>query len=148
MRQLPFLGEYLPYLLQRADHLLSRRFHAELRSADIDVSEWRVLAVLRDCSILPLNQLADIAMLPQPTTSHAVRRLEDDGLVSRVENDHDRRERLLALTIEGAALTEQLTRSAKATEQELLDSLEAADGDLAVRLRSLIDDLEARTTAS
>ena len=79
----PFLSRYLPYLLQRADQLMSRRFHADLQAAGIGVSEWRVLAVLLDDGELPLSVLAGATMLPQPTTTHAVARLEVAGHVAR-----------------------------------------------------------------
>ena len=42
MTHQPFLAGYLPYLLQRADQLMSRRFHGDLQAAGIGVSEWRV----------------------------------------------------------------------------------------------------------
>ncbi len=66
----PLLDNYLPYLLQKADHLLSKRFHSSLQEAGVQVSEWRVLAVLADHGSLSVQQVADIALLFQKLVEH------------------------------------------------------------------------------
>ena len=137
----PLLDNYLPYLLQKADHLLSKRFHSSLQEAGVQVSEWRVLAVLADHGSLSVQQVADIALLFQPTASHACRRLENDGLLNRVENSDDRRRKMLSLTDDGQELVDGLTEQARAFESEALARLSVDSADLAAKVRALIAEL-------
>jgi DNA-binding MarR family transcriptional regulator len=56
-----------------------------------------------------------------------LRRLQDDGLVERVPDEHDRRVSYVQLTEKGRALT---TRTLSALVQEWDDALRAADVDV------------------
>ncbi|NDH23654.1 MAG: MarR family transcriptional regulator, partial [Actinobacteria bacterium] len=103
-----FLDDYLPYLLRRADQTLSEAFYAVLTESGVARSEWRVLAVLEEIGPLSVLDLTDAALSPQPTVTHAVRRLEARGLVTRTAGATDRRQRIVAITEEGAALTRRL----------------------------------------
>ncbi|MEL0075369.1 MAG: MarR family transcriptional regulator, partial [Ilumatobacter sp.] len=78
-----FLDEYLPYLLRRADQTLSAPFYAVLNRYGVARSEWRVLAVLAESGEVGVVDLANAALSPQPTVTHALRRLEERGLVVR-----------------------------------------------------------------
>jgi len=139
-----FLEDYLPYLLRRADQTLSERFYAVLTDHGVARSEWRVLAVLEELGPLGVNDLADAALSPQPTVTHAVRRLEARGLVSRTAGVVDRRQRIIAVTEEGSALTRRLMITARDLEADAL----ADAGDLngfVRRLRRLTEAVETRS---
>jgi len=142
-----FLDGYLPYLLRRADQTLSAPFYEVLNEAGVARSEWRVIAVLAEMGQMRVAELAVAALSPQPTVTHALRRLEDRGLVSRTVG-RDRRERLVALTAAGGDLTASLVAEANRLEAEALLGAGVARNvemaDLAARLRELIDSLEAR----
>ena len=138
-----FLHGYLPYLLQRADHLMSAAFHGWLMREGVQVSEWRVLAVLADHGSLSVQEVANIALLHQPTASHACRRLEEAGLLSSEESDEDRRKRILTLTDEGRIRVGILIATAKDFEQQVLQEVSPASDTLAGQLRSLIDQLDS-----
>lgn len=139
-----FLDGYLPYLLQRADHLMSARFHATLQRSGYQVSEWRVLAVLAQHGPLALTDVADIALLPQPTASHACRRLENLGLLIRWESDTDRRRKMLQLSDDGTDLVDHLIAEARKDEAEVLAGVSIDHRQFAGRLRTLIDELLPR----
>lgn len=133
-----FLDRYLPYQLQRTDSLLSRRFQGSLRERDVETSEWRVLAVLYDGGPLMVNGLAERCLLPQPTTTHAVARLESAGLVTRTTSDDDGRRRIVALTPSGTERAAELIATA---ETDLARTLEEAgvvlSADFAAQLTAL-----------
>lgn len=138
-----FLDDYLPYLLRRADQTLSERFYAVLTEHGVARSEWRVLAVLEERGPLGVKELAEAALSPQPTVTHAVRRLAERGLVSRTAGDVDRRQRIIAVTPEGSDLTRRLIAIARELEADAL----ADAGDLngfVQRLRRLTDTVETR----
>lgn len=142
-----FLDGYLPYLLRKADQTLSSPFYEVLTRAGVARSEWRVIAVLAELGEMRVADLAVAALSPQPTVTHALRRLEERGLVTRTVGA-DRRERLVALTAAGEDLTASLVAEATRLESEALDGAGVAreDGlaDLVGRLRDLTDSLEAR----
>ena len=136
-----FLDDYLPYLLRRADQTLSEAFYAVLTESGVARSEWRVLAVLEELGPLSVLDLTDAALSPQPTVTHAVRRLEARGLVTRTAGATDRRQRIVAITEEGAALTRRLIRAARRLETAALADLGGGE-DLVEPLRRLISSLE------
>ena len=136
-----FLDDYLPYLLRRADQTLSEAFYAVLTESGVARSEWRVLAVLKELGPLSVLDLTDAALSPQPTVTHAVRRLEARGLVTRTAGATDRRQRIVAVTEEGAALTRRLIRAARRLETAALADLGGGE-DLVEPLRRLISSLE------
>ena len=136
-----FLDNYLPYLLRRADQTLSEAFYAVLTESGVARSEWRVLAVLEELGPLSVLDLTDAALSPQPTVTHAVRRLEARGLVTRTAGATDRRQRIVAITEEGAALTRRLISAARRLETAALADLGGGE-DLVEPLRRLISSLE------
>ena len=136
-----FLDDYLPYLLRRADQTLSEAFYAVLTESGVARSEGRVLAVLEELGPLSVLDLTDAALSPQPTVTHAVRRLEARGLVTRTAGATDRRQRIVAVTEEGAALTRRLIRAARRLETAALADLGGGE-DLVEPLRRLISSLE------
>lgn len=128
-----FLLGYLPYLLQRADQLLSDRFHRELAAEGVAVSDWRILAVLRDGVGRGIGDLAADTLLPQPTCTHAVARLEAGGHVRRVRRSKDGRRVDVSLTAAGRRLADALVTRA---ERSTADALAQLDPALASNLRT------------
>ena len=142
-----FLDRYLPYLLRKADQTLSAPFYAVLARAGVARSEWRLLSVLEDLGDLRVADLAVAALSPQPTVTHALRRLEDRGLVIKTVDGDDRRQRVVALTPAGSSLTSTLIADAALLESK---ALAGADGleELAQQLRALTRFVEARVTTA
>ncbi len=142
MSDASFLSGYLPYLLRQADQTLSAPFYARLTSHGIARSDWRVLAVLAEHHELGVADLAAAALSPQPTVTHALRRLEDRGLIRRTTGPTDRRQRLVSLTPAGARLAGRL--AAEATELEANALAGAGDlSDLVCQLRDLTASVHA-----
>ncbi len=139
-----FLDSYLPYLLRQADQTLSAPFYDTLNHYGVARSEWRVLAVLHELGDLGVKDLANAALSPQPTVTHALRRLEARGLVIRTQGTQDKRQRLVSVTATGKELTQNLINQAKALET---DQLAQADDltDLIAQLKSLTATVEARS---
>lgn len=137
-----FLDGYLPYLLRRADQTLSAPFYATLTNHGVARSEWRLLAVLEELGDLFVVDLAEAALSPQPTVTHALRRLEKRGLVTRTPGTEDKRQRVVTITPAGSELTTTLIDEAKRLEAKALAS--AGDlSELVHRLRQLTADVEA-----
>lgn len=128
-----FLDSYLPYLLRRADQVLSAPFYAVLTNYGVARSDWRVLAVLEEHGDLTVLDLAAAALSPQPTVTHSLRRLEKQGLISRTAGTTDKRQRVVSVTASGATLTKTLMAEAKRLEADAL----ATSGDLSMLVTKL-----------
>lgn len=137
-----FLSSYLPYLLRQADQTLSAPFYAVLTRYGVARSEWRVIAVLHEVGQLSVADLAIEALSPQPTVTHAVRRLEKQGLVTRTPGTTDKRQRFVALSPSGEQLTATLMDEAKELENDLL-----AEAEQVPELVELLLQLTAAVTA-
>lgn len=137
-----FLDSYLPYLLRRADQTLSAPFYARLDHAGIARSDWRVLAVLHRAGAMGVVELAAAALSPQPTVTHAVRRLESRDLVCRERGAHDKRQRIIALTPSGAELAGSLIADATRLQDEALSGIGHV-GELVRMLGDLMVGVEA-----
>ncbi len=137
-----FSEHYIPYLLNRADHVLSARLHQDLNRRGIQTSDWRVLAILLDQGRCTVGELTSHVRLPQPTITHTIARLEKRQHVSRSLGTQDRRKRFVELTAEGASLATELVAIAESYENEALNRFDDAD-DLRAALHRLITGLEA-----
>lgn len=137
-----FLDSYLPYLLRRADQTLSAPFYARLDRAGVARSDWRVLAVLHRAGAMGVVELAAAALSPQPTVTHAVRRLESRDLVCRERGAHDKRQRIIALTPTGAELAGTLIADATRLQDEALRGTDHVD-ELVRMLGDLMASVEA-----
>jgi len=138
-----FLNGYLPYLLRQADQTLSAPFYAVLTEHGVARSEWRVLAVLHEHGELCIADLVAEALSPQPTVTHAVRRLEQRKLIRRTLGTQDKRQRFVSMTPGGSRLTKMLITEAKQLEADAL--ADAGDlSDLVQQLRELTESVEAR----
>ncbi len=137
-----FLDGYLPYLLRRADQALSSEFYRALRTYGVTRSEWRVLAVLADRGELSMLAVTAASLSPQPTVTHAVRRLESRGLVARLTGTEDRRQRFVSITASGRRLAQTLMEEARRLEAAALADVGDLS-DLVAELRRLTDVAEA-----
>lgn len=129
----PFVDSYLPYLLRKADQTLSAPFYAVLNQNGISRSEWRVLAVLSEHDALSVIDLAREALCPQPTVTHAVRRLEKRKLVARALGTEDKRQRFISMSPAGAKLTAALIAEARGLAADALTDV----GDLSALIKQL-----------
>ena len=135
-----FVEDYLPYLLARVSPVLSGEFPQQLHRRGVGVPVWRVLASLSGSRGETVTGLAEVCLLQQPTMTKLLDRMVRDGLVTRSQDARDRRIVRVALTAEGEALAEELTRAARQHEANVLarfPEMEAAG--LKALLRSVLE---------
>lgn len=142
-----FLSSYLPYLLRQADQAISASFYDVLTREGVARSEWRVLAVLHEFGPLPVSEVAAAALSPQPTVTHALRRLEQQGLITRTGSETDRRQRIVAITKSGLQLTASLITEARRLEDQVLADMTGLE-EVAEQLRNLTGVVEGRLALS
>ena len=135
-----FVDGYLAALLAQASHLISSEFHEVVRAHGLSVSEWRVLASLAGGEPISIGQLAEVAVLKQPTVTRMLDRMEAKRQVERLAHDGDRRVTLIRITPAGGRMVERLIALAREHEQRVLEpfGLPRAE-DLKTTLRQIIE---------
>ena len=99
--------------VMRAHQILLARVEATLRPYDLSFSRFellRLLAFSRNGE-LPITKASDRLQVHVTSVTHAIRRLESDGLVERVPHPTDGRTTLVRLTELGRSTVEDATET-------------------------------------
>jgi len=101
---------------------VSARSLADLEET-VTVTQFRVLVVLRGHGETRLNRLADRLGVSPSTALRTVDRLIGADLVTRRENDQDRREVVIALTRRGVQVVDEVTERRRAAIRSIVASM-------------------------
>ena len=135
-----FVDGYLAALLAQASQLISSEFHEVVRRHGLSVSEWRVLASLAGSDGISIGQLAQLALLKQPTMTRMLDRMEARGEVARFAHDGDRRVTLVRITPTGQRMVSKLITLAREHEARVVEPFGAQRAeDLKATLRRIIE---------
>lgn len=118
---MPFnLDEFLPYRLNVAATLISRRFAAlHHEQSGLSIPEWRVMAHLANEGAVSVRDIHKRVNLDKSIVSRAASRMENAGLLRKSGHETDRRLIALELTDKGHDLMQDLGRIADAFQAEL-----------------------------
>ncbi|MDB5407690.1 MAG: MarR family transcriptional regulator [Rhodospirillales bacterium] len=128
------LGQYLPYLVNRAGVRLAVNFDRDIRAHGVAVQEWRVLAALAAHGGQRLSDLAILTSTDLSTLSRLVGRMTTAGLVTRSRAAGDKRAVLVALTPHGERTTQAILPTARRYERIALRGIGADEAALLKRL--------------
>lgn len=143
-----FAAEFLPFLLERANILISRPLFAEITRLGFSPPEWRVLATLFDGREYSVGDLADLVLLPQSTVSRTIDKLARQRLVVRNDSGDDRRRTVVTITPRGTTIAGDVVVTATRRQDDVVALLSARQAtDLQRTLRRLIDGLSAGQSA-
>src|SRR4030095_9004875 len=135
-----FVDSYLAALLAQASQLISSEFHEVVRRHGLSVSEWRVLASLAGSDGISIGQLAQLALLKQPTMTRMLDRMETRGEVARFGHDGDRRVTLVRITPTGQRMVSKLITLAREHEARVVEPFGAQRAEeLKATLRRIIE---------
>lgn len=115
-----WLQQFVPYLLYRITNQMTRRLRGRLRKSGINISRWRVLAVLRANGEMSLGQIVELTAMDQPSISRVVTQLESDGLVLGKSSAIDSRFVHVSLTHGGEAAFEDIYPTAQKHQEQAL----------------------------
>lgn len=118
------MDSYLPYQLYRVTNRLNVRLQGRLKAIGINLSQWRVLSVLRSYGTLSISRIVDYTLMEQPTVSRVVVQLEHDDMVSRRASTEDSRMTDVTLTAKGAEAFDSIRESAYRHEKMALEGLD------------------------
>ena len=138
------LGQYLPYLVNRAGVRLAVNFDRDIRAHGVAVQEWRVLAALAAHGGQRLSDLALLTSIDLSTLSRLVGRMATSGLVTRGRSAGDKREVLVAPTALGKRTTRAILPTARRYERIALAGI---GDDEAALLKRLLDRVYANLDA-
>ena len=121
------LTKFFPYrlavLAERVSQAVSRVYAEPF---DLTLADWRVLAALDADGAMAAKDIAAYSTLDKMQVSRAVARLEERGFVARREDKHDRRAKLLRLTVSGRALMAEIVPRIVEREENVLAELDPA----------------------
>lgn len=122
-----WLQNFVPYLLYRITNHLNRRLRSRLRKEGINISRWRVLAVLRAYGDLTLGGIVDLTVMEQPSVSRIVSQLEQEGLVRRKVARKDSRFVNVKLTPAGEKAFQSIYPTAELHQERALRGFSAKE---------------------
>lgn len=136
------LLQFFPYrvavLAERVSQAIAQVY---LDRFELSRAEWRVLAALGCNESMAARDIGPYSTLDKMQVSRAVARLEEAGLIRRVEDKEDGRAKIISLTPSGRTLYQRIVPLVQARESYLLDALEPREREV---LRSAMDRLLAR----
>jgi len=126
----PTAAESARQALSRFELAAIRHRNAMRKRLGLGDDELTALLYLNEQESLTQRQLVEISTLSRSGVGAMVQRLEDAGLVERVPDPHDRRVRLLQLTVRGRQRVRAARGASDAERERLLaarsdDELEA-----------------------
>jgi DNA-binding MarR family transcriptional regulator len=112
--------DFLPQLVTRLAYQLNSDLVEKLRVEGINVTRWRILAVLAMGEGITITEMIDRAMMQQSALSRALTSMVKEGYVRRVLRRDDARCAGIYLTDKGRALFETLNVVVRRREKHLL----------------------------
>jgi DNA-binding MarR family transcriptional regulator len=117
----PLFDDFLPHLIARLAYQLNGDLIEKLRREGINITRWRILAVLSMGDGITIKEIIDRAMVQQSALSRALMRMEKENFVRRVLRADDARCVEVYLTDKGRALFNTLNVVVRRREQRLLE---------------------------
>jgi DNA-binding MarR family transcriptional regulator len=140
------LAERPGFLVRRLHQIHVALFMRICGSFDITPVQYSLLSALARRGGVDQTTLAAEVALDRTTTTGALKRLEERGLVRRHVSDMDRRSRLCAPTPKGAALLDRMEIAARQAHSATLAPLSADDQATLVTLMRRVVEANAEVT--
>jgi MarR family transcriptional regulator, organic hydroperoxide resistance regulator len=112
--------DFLPHLIARLAYQLNGDLIEKLRRQGINVTRWRILAVLAMGDGITINEIIDRAMMQQSALSRALMNMEAEDYVRRLARREDARYVEVFLTDKGRALFNSLNIVVRDRQKRLL----------------------------
>jgi DNA-binding MarR family transcriptional regulator len=126
--ELLVLEDFLPYRLSILSNRVSRAIAKRyVRTFDLTIPEWRIIAVLGRRPGLTAKEIAEATEMDKVAVSRAVARLAAAKRVAARPDSDDARRQLLALTALGESVHARIAPIALASERRLLSALDARE---------------------
>jgi DNA-binding MarR family transcriptional regulator len=112
--------DFMPHLIARLAYELHKDLIEKLRLEGINVTRWRILAVLSMGDGITINEIIDRAMMQQSALSRALMKMEAEDYVRRISRRDDARYVEVFITDKGRGLFATLNRVVISRQKKLL----------------------------
>jgi MarR family transcriptional regulator, organic hydroperoxide resistance regulator len=119
--------DFLPHLIARLAYQLNSDLIEKLRHEGINVTRWRILAVLAIGDGVTISTIIDRAMMRQSALSRALMNMESEGYVRRGPRRDDARYVEVFLTDKGRGLFDALNVVVRRRQSRLLQGMSRAE---------------------
>ncbi|GAB5448448.1 MarR family winged helix-turn-helix transcriptional regulator [Gymnodinialimonas sp.] len=128
------------HLIRRLQQISISVFSDRMRALghDLTAPQFATLAVLARAPGIDQATMAGLIAHDRPTIGGVVERLEAKGLVTRHQNEKDRRAKVLALTEAGATLLDALLPHVREIQADILPGLSEAERAEFIRLAAKV----------
>ena len=109
----------LPIALLRARETVMSPIRVMLSQSGISEQKWRVIRVLDEGGPMEQTALAQRACLLLPSLTRMLRSMEDEGLLTRVVDDQDRRKSIVTITDAGRRVLSDHAEASAALARDL-----------------------------
>ena len=116
----PMFDNFLPHLIARLAYELNADLIEKLKQEGINITRWRILAVLAMSDGITITEIIDRAMMQQSALSRALMNMVREGYVRRARHRRDARCAEVYLTDKGRALFDSLDVVVRRRERRLL----------------------------
>jgi MarR family transcriptional regulator, organic hydroperoxide resistance regulator len=135
-------ADFLPHLIARLAYQLNNDLIEKLRREGINITRWRILAVLAMGDGITISEIIDRAMMQQSALSRVLMTMETEEYVRRVPRRDDGRYVDVFLTERGRSLFNSLDTVVRHRQNRLLKDFSPREIDAAVTLvRRLIHNI-------
>jgi DNA-binding MarR family transcriptional regulator len=131
-------AEQLAISLRESITRLNRRLRQARAVGDLTFSQLSALTSLQLAGALTPRELADIERVQPPTMTKIVGKLEERGLVARTPHPTDRRQVILAATVQGRAVYAQFEKARNEWLAQLLAELAPDERDTLERAAQIL----------
>lgn len=111
---------FLPHLIARLAYHLDNDLVEKLRHEGINITRWRILAVLAMGDGITVNEIVERAMMQQSALSRALMTMEEEEYVRRVPRPANARYVEVFLTDKGRKLFDSLNVVVSRRQKQLL----------------------------
>ena len=102
------LDNQLCFRLYTASRLITQAYHPLLNEYGLTYPQYLVLMVLWEKDAQPVNDIAKRLMLETNTVTPLLKRMEAEGILTRVKGEKDARQMIVRLTRKGHGLQDKL----------------------------------------
>ena len=133
------LDNQLCFRLYTASRLITQAYHPLLSAYGLTYPQYLVLLVLWEKDAQPVNDIAKRLMLETNTVTPLLKRMEDEGILTRAKGKQDARQMIVSLTEKGYGLRERLMDVPETVGQSVL--CESVTPETVPRLYVMLDDI-------
>ena len=133
------LDNQLCFKLYTASRLITQAYHPLLTEQGLTYPQYLVLMVLWEKDAQPVNDIAKRLLLETNTVTPLLKRMEAEGILSRVKGENDARQMIVKLTRKGRGLQTKLMDVPEAVGSAVL--CESVTPETVPGLFTMLDDI-------